>query len=59
MEMDKGLNLIPNYELSTDETNSNIFETSYVFNPATSKSMLYFSNENKQPLEFAKPIVQG
>lgn len=60
MENDKGLGLIPNYELSTDEAGSNIYETSYVFNPATDKSMLYFNDESKKTnLGFAKPEVQG
>lgn len=60
MENDKSLGMIPNYELSTDEAGSNIYETSYVFNPATDKSMLYFNDESKKSnLGFAKPTVEG
>lgn len=60
MENDKSLGMIPNYELSTDDAGSNIYETSYVFNPATDKSMLYFNDESKKSnLGFAKPTVEG
>lgn len=49
-------NALPNYELSTDGEGYNIYETSFVEDPATGFDFLKFNKEDVKTLEFA--IVQ-
>jgi hypothetical protein len=37
--------MIPNYELTTDGEIDNVYETSFVENPATGKSFLKFNDD--------------
>lgn len=52
------INELPNYVMTTEEEDQNIYETSFVENPATGFSFLKFNKDEVKTLEF-KQITTG
>lgn len=52
------INELPNYVMTTEEDDQNIYETSFVENPATGFSFLKFNKDEVKTLEF-KQITTG
>lgn len=53
------INELPNYVMSTEEDDQNIYETSFVSDPATGFSFLKFNKDEVKTLEFKQVQAEG
>lgn len=53
------INELPNYIMTTEEEDQNIYETSFVSNPATGFSFLKFNKDEVKTLEFKQVQAEG
>ena len=53
------INELPNYIMTTEEEDQNIYETSFVENPATGFSFLKFNKDEVKTLEFKQVQAEG